>query len=255
MENCSIPLNDLSQNYKDIYQQLSRTDCSQIWPMALLSTSHEIWMNIRNKRRLFCDIWKLYYTETYVHKYNFIRTLPGILFECYLGCVCAAKPGIFPLWPLKKKRVATSSSSQRRKTGTETFRNLPRVTQLLREEPRFKPRLSTLNPPMLLLLNDACWAKDTTVRPARRARCHRRPGESERPGHGRSEWLNPQLDPHCLPVLGNRGRRWGWGSFSGCWGWFREVCFYGNFQLEMYSNTKHLFSVGHRFCSSGHFWP
>ena len=51
----------------------------------------------------------------------------------------------------------------------------------------------------------------------------------------------------CLPFLDNRGRRWGWGLVSGCWEWFKEVCFFGNFHLEIYSNTKHSFSVGHRF--------
>lgn len=59
----------------------------------------------------------------------------------------------------------------------------------------------------------------------------------------------------CLPFLGNQGQRWGRGSVSGCWGWFREVCFFGNFHLEIYSNTKHSFLTEHRFCSSGHFWP
>lgn len=123
-------------------------------------------------------------------------------------CLCRKAWNISSL-ALKEKACSYMLRFTEEATGREKFRNLPRVTQLLREEPRFKPRLSSLNPLMLLPLNDASWAKDTTVQPARRARCHRRPAESARPGHGRSEGLNPQLDPHLPPFPGQSGAKVG----------------------------------------------
>ena len=122
-------------------------------------------------------------------------------------CLCYKAWNISSL-ALKEKTCSYQLQFTDEETGTENFRNLPRVTQLQREEPRFKSRLSTLNPPMLLLLNGAGC---TMVQPARRARCHRRPGESERPGHGRSEGLNPQLDPHLPPFPGQSGAKLGLG--------------------------------------------
>lgn len=101
---------------------------------------------------------------------------------------------------LKEKRVATCSGSARGGNRQREIRNPPRVTQLLREEPRFKPRLSSLIHWCYCLWTDASWAKDTTVQPARRARCHRRHEcQIHRPGHGRSEGLESTAGPAPLP--------------------------------------------------------
>lgn len=174
--------------------------------MALLSTSHEIWMNIRNQRKLFCDIWKLYYTETYVCKYNFMRTLPGTLFECRLGCVCATKPGIFPLWPLKKKHVATSSSSQTRKQAQRSLETCPGSHS-------YKEKSQDLNPGCLLLIHQ-CYCFWMVLAGPKIQWCSQPGGHGVTGGQGNQRglamagvrgWIH-SWTLICLPFLGNQGR-------------------------------------------------
>lgn len=63
---------------------------------------------------------------------------------------------------------------------------------------------------MLLPLSDAGWDEgDGTLQPARRGWCHRRLGESERPGHERREGLPLKLDPHLPPFPGQLGVKTG----------------------------------------------
>ena len=127
------------------------------------------------------------------------------LFECRLGCVCAAKPGIFPLWPLKKKHVATSSSSQRRKQAQRSLETCPGSHS-------YKEKSQDLNPGCLLLIHQ-CYCFWMVLAGPKIQWCSQPGGHGVTGGQGSQRglamagvrgWIH-SWTLICLPFLGNRG--------------------------------------------------